>query len=718
MAWRIALVNPMRVPFAIACLFAATIATYAESEKRVITHQDVWLMRTIGAPAVSPDGRWAVVSVTEPAYDPKDRASDLWILSIKGDRPPRRLTANKTSETDVNWSHDSSRIAFSSKRDGDDVVQVYVLDLAVGGEAERVTHLSTGARSPQWSPDGRRLLFVSDVYPGAVDDAANDRAKRAERDRKYNVREYESFPIRHWDRWLDSKRPHLFVQEVQSGAAARDLLAGTQLAAQAGFAGKRDETDEDIQAAWSPDGTEVVFVASTNSDRAAYAEVDTDLFVVGLEPGSEPRRLTQDPDSYGKPVFTPDGKFLVIRSTPGQTGFAYNESTIVRFPWPFDLSQKLDLTSTFERDPKDPVIAGDGTWVYFTAEDAGQEKIYGVDIEGGDTKLEYEPPSGCMAQLAGGGVGESFRLVALWDSAVSPAEVLAYQPGDTRTRQLSQFNSERLAGVDMFPVEHFWIQSSQNRRVHSMIVRPPFFDPSKKYPVIAVIHGGPHTMFRDSFGVRWNYHLLAAPGHVVVLTNYSGSTGFGETFARGVHGDPLRTPASEINETLDEVLRKYPFADATRQAAAGASYGGHIVNWLQATTTRYRCLIAHAGLVNLETQWGSSDVIYGREMTNGGPVWEEGGAWREQNPVRLVGNHFAKTGWVTPIMLTIGEKDFRVPLNNAIENWSYLQRLRVPSRLLVFPDENHWIQRGENSRYWYGEVQAWLARWFAEPTKD
>jgi dipeptidyl aminopeptidase/acylaminoacyl peptidase len=177
----------------------------------------------------------------------------------------------------------------------------------------------------------------------------------------------------------------------------------------------------------------------------------------------------------------------------------------------------------------------------------------------------------------------------------------------------------------------------------------------------------------------------------------------------------MRAPSADINETIDEVVRRYPFADGARVAAAGASYGGHLVNWLQATTTRYRCLVAHASLVNLESQWGTSDSVFHREQTNGGPIWEQGAPWREQNPVRLVGNHFVNTGWVTPILLTVGEKDFRVPVNNTLENWSYLQRLQVPSKLIVFPDEGHWIERGENSRYWYSEVRAWLDRWIGNP---
>jgi dipeptidyl aminopeptidase/acylaminoacyl peptidase len=211
-------------------------------------------------------------------------------------------------------------------------------------------------------------------------------------------------------------------------------------------------------------------------------------------------------------------------------------------------------------------------------------------------------------------------------------------------------------------------------------------------------------MWRDQITYRWNYHLLAQPGYVILLTNYTGSTGFGEKFAQEIQSDPLKGPGEEINEAADEAIKRFAFIDASRQAAGGASYGGHLTNWLQATTTRYKCLISHAGLINLESQWGTSDSIYHREVNNGGPVWEQGTVWREQNPIR-----FAKN-FRTPILLTVGENDFRVPLNQTLENWSVLQRLRIPSRLIVFPDENHWILKGENSRFYYKEVHAWLAK--------
>ena len=224
-------------------------------------------------------------------------------------------------------------------------------------------------------------------------------------------------------------------------------------------------------------------------------------------------------------------------------------------------------------------------------------------------------------------------------------------------------------------------------------------------PHTNLAQGAPHTMTRDQFFLRWNYHLLAAPGYVILMTDYTGSTGYGEKFSQEIQGDPLKGPGEELNEAADAVIKDFKWIDASRQAAGGASYGGHLANWMQATTTRYKCLIAHAGLINLESQWGTSDTIFHREINSGGPVWEQGKVWREQNPIRLAKN------FRTPILLTVGENDFRVPLNQTLENWSVLQRLRIPSRLIVFPDENHWILKAENSRFYYTEVHAWLKKY-------
>jgi len=662
--------------------------------KAPITHEDVWLMQRVGAPVPSPDGKWVVFQLVEPAYEDAREVSDLWIVPADGSAPARRLTATKGAENGAHWSPDSRRLAFSTRREGDEVPQIYILDVAGGGEAVRFTSLSTGAAAPRWSPDGTSVAFTSRVHPGAADDAANRKIAEERKARKYRARVYESFPIRQWDHWRDERRTHLFVQSV-GGGPARDLLAGTALAASAGFGGPETVTGEELQQAWAPDARSLVFTATTGRNAAAYAGVHTSLYQVPVA-GGEPRLLTTSGDSYSKPAFSRDGKYLYA-SREQRAEKTYYLDRLVRFAWPGAGAPEL-LTGAFDRSVGAFAESADG--MCFLAEDAGLERLYA--LRGGRVDPAFEMTGGAYTHLAA--AASTGELFANWESAVNPGELVRIDPRSGH-RALTTFNAGRAAAIDWQPLRHFWFTSTRGKRVHSMLALPPSFDASRKYPLLVLMHGGPHGMWRDQFFTRWNYHLLARPGYVVLLTNYTGSTGFGEKFAQEIQFDPFVGPASEINEAADEAIRRFPFIDGSRQAAVGASYGGHLANWMQATTTRYKCLVSHAGLINLESQWGTSDSIYHRERNAGGPVWEQGKVWREQNPIRYAAR------FRTPILLTVGERDYRVPLNQTLENWSVLQRLRIPSRLIVFEEANHWISKGEDSRFFYAELHAWLGKY-------
>ena len=360
---------------AVGLALALTVAN-AAAQRRPITHEDVWLAKRLGSPVVSPDGKWAAIQVSEPAYDERDQTSDLWLVPTDGSARPRRLTATRASESGAAWSGDSRRIAFSSRRDGDEAPQIYVLDVVSGGEAQRVTNLSTGARSPLWRPDGGSIAVVSDVYPGARSDDDNRRIATERRNRKWNARVYESFPIRDWDRWLDDRHPTLVVQALDPGGQPTDVLAGSRLVAGAGFGGQSGSGSDTIAATWTPDGRGLVFAATTNRNEAAFADVAQPLWYVAAS-GGEPQRLTPGADSYGRPLFSRDGKTLFATFEPA-TDRVYNANRLVAFDW---------------------------------------------------------------------------------------------------------------------------------------------------------VHGGPHSMCDRPVRSRWNYHLLAQPGYVVLLTNYTGSTGYGEKFA-------------------------------------------------------------------------------------------------------------------------------------------------------------------------------------------
>jgi len=691
---------------AFVALLLTGIAFAADAdERRPITHEDVWLMKRVGAPALSPDGRWVVIPVAEPAYSEDEKASDLWIVPADGSMPPRRLTSTRGAESGTAWSPDSTRIAFAAKRDGDEDSQIYVLDIAGGGEAQRVTNIATGAARPLWRPDGQALLFTSMVFPGAL--SAGDNRKRLEERKahKYNARAFDDFPVRHWDRWLDERRPTLMLQALVAGAEARDLLSGTELVRGRGFGGDLDNDGETLYAAWSPDGSAIVFAATTQRDQSARADVYLSLFVLPAG-GGEPRRLTAAEASYSSPRFAPDGSALYALGTPN-TKYVYNDARLVRFDWGDPTPRPL--TSAFNRSVNSFEVAPGGERILLLAEDEGHDRLYTLAATGGAVRELGRLEAGGISGIQVGGGEAAPVIVANWQSAVRPAETARIDPTTGARIALSSFNDLRIAAIDWQPVQHFWFTSKRGVRIHNLITLPPTFDPARKYPLFVLIHGGPHGLFKDEFIFRWNYHLLAQPGYVVLMTNYSGSTGFGEAFAQRIQGDPLKGPADEINEAADEAIRRYPFIDASRQAAGGASYGGHLTNWLAVTTTRYQALVSHAGLYDLKTQWTTSDVVYSRERNLGGPPWDAPSVWRDQSPF------WKSMRLKTPILVTFGEKDFRVPYNNGMEFWTVLQRQQVPSRLVIFPDENHWILKGENSRYFYQEVQGWLARHLAAP---
>jgi dipeptidyl aminopeptidase/acylaminoacyl peptidase len=688
-------------------LFLATLAlalpVAAPAAVRPITHEDVWLMQRVGVPALSPDGRRAVFGVVEPAYDRKEQLSGLWLVATDGSTPPRRLTWSKEGESGVAWSEDGTRIAFSAKRESDLEQQIYVLDLAAGGEAQRVTNAALGARAPRFSPDGRSIAFVADVWPGAKDDADNRRLAKERAERKYNVRTYDGFPIRNWDKWLDERQAHLYVQPLSAGATARDLLAGTTLVAQPGYSGHRDDEGVALDAAWTPDGGGLVFAASVDGDQAARAFTSSQLWYVPVA-GGEPVRLTTGSGSWRLPRFGADGRTLYAEHTP-QSGHVYDNARVAAVDYAALRSgggAARDLTTAVDRSVTSWGVAANGT-VYFLAEDAGLEKLY-VAAPGAAAHLLAPMSAGTYSGLAVATRASRPTLLARWESAVHPAEVARLEPSGAPA-VLTHFNDARAADIDWQPLEHFWFTGEGGRAIHSMLVRPAGFDPTRKYPLLVVIHGGAAAMWRDQFVLRWNYHLLARSGYVVLLTDYRGSTGYGEAFARAIERDPLKGPADDINAAADEAIRRFPFIDGARQCAAGASYGGHLANWMQASTTRYRCLISHAGLVDLATQWGTSDAVYHREVMIGGPPWAGDPLWHTQSPLAYADK------FKTPVLLSVGERDFRVPLNNTLEYWTALKRQQVPSRLLVWPDENHWILRGDDNRYFFQEVAAWLDKY-------
>ena len=665
-----------------------TCVAVSAQTKKAITHEDMWMMKRVGAPEISPDGRWVVFSVLDPAYDEKEQNNDLWIVSADGNSQPRKLTGTKSGESNYSWSPDSKQVAFTAKREADEVTQLYIINIAEGGEAQRITNLSSAVAAPKWSNDGTMILFTSKVYHGAFADSTNKKIAEEKKKIKYKVREYEHFPIRDWDKWIDEMETHLFVMKAEAGAAVKDLFATTDMLNSNGF--------KFGAACWSADGKEIIFTATTELYSSAYKEPSYNIYSVAVN-DSRVKTLVADGVEYKEVVASSDGKYIYCQATVLNNYKVFNLSRLTRFNYP-SMTGKTVLASKMDRGINKYVLNGND--ILMSVEYEGNDRLF--KIAAGETEAAdiTKNTTGCYSNIS---VSDNGMVVANYETSSMPAEVVKLN--GAAHQQLSNFNAEKLATLDLQSIETFWFTASTKQRIRNILVKPAGFDASRKYPLFVVIHGGPASAFKDNWGYRWNYQLLAAPGYVLVLPEYTGATGNGEKFSQDIQFDPFKGPGIEINEAADLAIKKYPFIDATKQAAGGASYGGHLTNWIQATTTRYKCLISHAGLMNSESQWGTSDAIYNREVMNGGTPWSAAKTWKEQNPIRFAAK------FKTPVLITVGEQDFRVPLNNSIENFHVMQRLQIPSKLVVFPDENHWILKAENSRFFYKEVHNWLAKY-------
>ena len=660
--------------------------------KKPITHETMWMMKRVGAPEISPDGKWVVFSVTEPSYNEKEVVSDLWIVPADGSSKARKLTFGKASESGYKWSPDSKYIAFTAKREEDEVPQIYTMNIREGGEAQRFSNISTGAASPQWSPDGRMILFTNKVFPGNFTDSANKKTAEERKKIKYNARVYTSFPIRNWDQWNDDKQNHAFVQSIEPGSVARDIFTNVSATIKDGFAFNGSIS-------WAPDNKTVVFSAATDFTSAAFLDPTSQLYKLSIN-GGDAVQLTNDGDDYGFPSFSPDGKYLFCQSSSNNNNKVYNLAKLTKYDWPA-FSNKKYLTATLDRPINSYVITSDNK-IVMSVEDQANDKIMVMDAVKGEASV-LTSVNGSYTGVSASSDGKV--IISSYENASKPAEVVRINNNTKGAVFLTSFNDAALASLDLQTPQTIWFTSSRGKKIKSMLVKPAGFDALKKYPLFVVMHGGPAGAWKDNWGYRWNYHLLAAPGYVVLLTDYTGSTGYGEKFSQDIQFDPLKGPTDEINEAADYAIKNFSFIDGSRQAAGGGSYGGHLANWMQASTTRYKCLIAHAGMVNSESQYATSDVMYGREVMNGGAPWMQTAAWKDQNPIRFAPK------FKTPVLITVGERDFRVPMNNSIENFGVLQRLKVPSKLIVFPEENHWILKPEDSRFWYKEVQDWLKKY-------
>jgi dipeptidyl aminopeptidase/acylaminoacyl peptidase len=661
----------------------ASAATAAERSKRPLTVEDLWAIERVGTPVLSPDG--AQVAYTVTSYDMEDNRgnADIWLMPAGGG-PARRLTTAKASDGSPAWSPDGRRIAFVSRRDADTAAQLYVLPLE-GGEAERVTDMPTAVASPRWLPDGKRIVFAAHVVAGAESPAETKKALEAREKAKLKARTSESRLYRFWDRFLtDDEYPHLFVIDLETRAVT-DLLPGSKR-----YFGLQDGSpDFDV----SPDGQTIVFAA--NDTEAPHLTLDSDLFAVSVSGGAV-RNLTADnPAEDRGPVFSPDGRFVAYGREQKADGWPdYARLALLELA----NGKATVLTGGWDNSVGDWTFTSDGKQLVFHAEVRARVNVYRLPVSGGTPREIFRGGTTSGAEVTPTGI-----VIFQHHTLTRPPEIASVSLDGTGFRQITSVNDSRMAALALGEVKEQTLEGAGGEDVQMFVVLPPSYEPGKRYPLVQLVHGGPVGTFGDYFHFRWSAQAFAAPGYVVAMVNFHGSSSFGQPFVESILGAHPDKPFTDVMRATDALVAQ-GLVDPARMAAAGGSYGGFLVNWIAGHTDRFKALVSHAGVYDLLGQW-ASDATWGRHHSYGGYPYSN-----LANTERWSPNRYA-SAFSTPMLVLHGERDYRVPVTQGLELYGVLKAKGVPARLVYYPDENHWILKPQNSRHWYGEVLAWLGKY-------
>jgi dipeptidyl aminopeptidase/acylaminoacyl peptidase len=662
---------------------------FAQAPKRPIQFDDMIAMHRVSDPQISPDGKWVAYVVSTADMQANRMVSNIWLVPATGGTE-RELTRGG-SDSRPRWSPDGKKIAFLSSRDGTE--QVYVISL-YGGESSRLTFLSTGADNELWSPDGKWMAFTSHVYPDCKGDACNQSRDEAAAKNPVKAHVAERLLYRHWTAWADGKRSHLFVVSAAGGGTPRDLTPGADYDVPPFNLG----APEGI--AFSPDSQELCFTANTDQDEAL--STNGDLFTVPVAGGAAPKRFTTNKGDDWGPEYSPDGKWIAYRSqlTPGYESDRWQLMFYNRA-----MGEHLDLTPNFDRNVESYRWSADGRMIYFQAENHAEMPIYSI----------VAAPANQPRLLIAEGFNEEFsisaegkRTVFSRSSLTSPAELFSANSDGSDVRQITHQNTSLVEQLDLRAAEPFWFDGAGGTKVEGLLVKPPHFDASKKYPMLFLVHGGPQGAWDDEWGYRWNAQVMAAPGYVVVMVNPRGSTGYGQKFTDEIQGDWGGKVYEDLMKGVDYAVARFSFIDGSRLGEAGGSYGGYMTDWIATHTGRFRCLISHAGPYDLTSMYGSTEELWFVEHDLEGTPWTNPQMYLKWSPSSYAGE-LGK--FRTPTLVFDGELDFRVPYTQDLEFFTALQRQGVPSKLVIFPDEGHWVLKPQNSKFWYQTFLGWLAKY-------
>ncbi|PYM03237.1 MAG: S9 family peptidase [Verrucomicrobia bacterium] len=765
-------------------LLGQTPAPAISSGKHPFTFEDMMKLKRVGAPVPSPDGLWVVFDAEDVDLEANVKISHLWIVPAQGGES-RRLNPTPNHEERPRFSPDGKRLIWTSK--ATDPTQIWMCDFDTNaggliGQPHQLTNISTGAEGAIWSPDGKNIVFVSAVYPDCKDDPCNKQRDDELKNSKVKAKTFTRLFYRHWNAFTEFKRSHLFVvsadatadrntdsqsvrpAELNSAESDKTQTAESISAGRTGqspvFRQPRDLTpgDHDVPPfhlggqdmyAISPDGQEVAYTSNINEVEAT--STNNEIFIVPMAGGAA-KKISTSPGNDSTPLYSPDGKYIAWRSQ-ARAGFEADKWRL--FVQDRQSGKTRDLTEKFDRS------VGSYTWtitpapydkpirpIIFSAEDHGEAPLFYNDVEGDEPPIRY---GGLHADdlIFAKSSAEIGSLYFANMSIQAPNEIWRMDfpspKGKVGSEPVTHMNDALLSQIDMQPLESFTFKGANNDDVQGLMVKPPGFDPAKKYPLKFLIHGGPQGAWGNSWTYRWNAELFAAPsspqsvgresverksgtspdgstessptkansslangatdGYVVVMINFHGSTGYGQKFTDSISGDWGGKPYVDLTKGLDYVEKTYPFIDKNREAALGASYGGYMANWLLGHTDRFKCIVSHDGIFNTESGYGTTEELWFPEWEFKGPPWKQRELYRKFSP------HLFAEKFKTPTLVIHGQNDYRLDVSEGFQLFSTLQRLKVPSKMLYFPDEGHWVLKPQNSQLWYKTVNDWVDQW-------
>ncbi|CUI08998.1 Alanyl dipeptidyl peptidase [Janthinobacterium sp. CG23_2] len=671
-------------------LGAATLAAgSALAAPRGFTIEDLVKMERVGAPALSPDASRVVYTVRSTNMEKNRGNTQLWMIDLRSAKPvPVRLTEGESNSTDPEWAPKGDAIYFLSARSGSS--QVWRQPVA-GGAAVKVTDLPLDVDNFRLSPAGDRLAMSLAVFRDCSDLACTKTRLDEKAKNKASGKVYDRLFVRHWDTWADGRNSVLYTAPLDTSGKVSAAPVSLSGSIDGDVPSKPFGDREEYR--FSPDGKSVVFGVRVAGKTEAWS-TNFDIYQANAAGGAAPRNLTADNPAWdSKPAFSPDGKTLAYLAM-SRPGFEADRFRLVLMD--VASGKKRVLAESWDRSIADYKWRDDGKAVLATADDVGQHRLFSIDAA-----------SGKVTPLSDKGYVSAFdtrgkTVVMAQANLQSGAQLFKSSDGGTPT-QLTQLNSELLADVRFGESEQFSFAGANGETVYGHVMKPWNATPGVKYPVAFLVHGGPQGSFGNAWSYRWNPQTYAGAGYATVFIDFHGSTGYGQAFTDSISGDWGGKPLDDLKKGLDAAVKKFPWLDRERSCALGASYGGYMMNWIAGNwADGFRCLVNHDGVFDTRGMAYATEELWFTEWENKGTYLANAAGYEQFNPV-----HFVKN-WKTPMLVVQGDLDFRIPTSQALGTFTALQRQGIESKLLVFPDENHWVLKPANSVLWHNTVKQWL----------